>query len=339
MHATTDFSPRRRCRRTGHREAREPTSHPSAPGGDWADLGIYLREIARTPLLTRQEEVDLARRIELADAAALQLAADEGALPADERRSLAALAADGREAAEAFARANLRLVVGLAARYRGRGLGLPDLIQEGNLGLLTAVRKFAWRRGHRFSTYATWWIRQALDRAVADQSRTVRLPVHMHDAVRRLHRRRAALHAALGREPRPDELASALGVAEGALGRIIAADRRMLSLDAPREGAEGDWGSLGELLVDEAIPDPALASEGHALAGDVAHALRCLDERSAHVVRRRFGLGCGAPATLAEAGDELGLSRERVRQIELAAIERLRCPAIRARLESYRDVR
>jgi RNA polymerase primary sigma factor len=327
MHATTEPAPRRRCRPTGHREAREPTGRSSARGGDWADLGTYLREIARTPLLTRQEEADLARR----------LAAGEEAVPEGERHALAAVAAEGHTAAEAFARANLRLVVGLAAKYRGRGLGLPDLIQEGNLGLLPAVRKFSWRRGHRFSTYATWWIRQALDRAIADQSRTVRLPVHMHDAVRRLHRRRATLHTALGREPRPDELASALGVAEGALGKIVAADRRMLSLDAPREGTEGDRSSLGELLVDEAIPDPALASEGHALVADVADALHDLDERSAHVVRRRFGLGGGAVATLAEVGEELGLSRERVRQIEQAALERLRAPETRARLATYRD--
>ena len=239
-------------------------------------------------------------------------------------------------ASEAFVGANLRLVVSVARKYAVPGVSLPDLIQEGNLGLLTAVRKFAWRRGCRFSTYATWWIRQAIDRAIADQSRTVRLPVHMHDAVLRLQRRRDELHVALGRDPQPAELAAALATTEEGLGKIAAADRRMLSLDAPLAGDADGGASLGDLLADDATT-AARAIEDRLLAADVGLALLCLDEREANILRRRFGIGGGETATLAEVGEELGLSRECIRQIEQAALEQLRAPALRARLDSYRE--
>src|SRR4051794_20302254 len=201
MHDSADLAHDRQ-RRDPRRGSRAPADDPIAPGVERDGLRAYLRAIAGTPLLNRRQEIDLARRIELADDAGRRLRAIERAAGADkarpddaERRALAALVEDGQQAAQDFARANLRLVVSVARKYVGRGLSLPDLVQEGNLGLLTAVRKFAWRRGCRFSTYATWWIRQALDRAIADGSRTVRLPVHMHDAVRRLRRRRDDLHA------------------------------------------------------------------------------------------------------------------------------------------------
>ena len=302
----------------------------------------YLRAIAPTPLLTRPEEIALARRIELAADAARRLQEGAGAttrlarLTAAERRALVALVEDGREATRAFACANLRLVISLARRYVGHGLGLPDLVQEGNLGLLTAVRKFAWRKGNRFSTYASWWIRQALERAIADQGRTVRLPVHMHDAVGRMRRRRDALRRALGRDPRPDELATALGIAGERLVRIVAADRRMLSLDAPLGTGRDDGTNLGALLADDG-PTPAKSTEAVLLVIEIEHALRGLDAREAHVLRRRFGLNGAATATLADLGTELGLSRERVRQIERVALEKLRAPALRARLEHYRE--
>mgnify|MGYP001119062520 CR=1 FL=1 len=325
--------------RGSHRAAGDPP----APGGDRDGLRDYLRAIADTPLLTREREIDLARRIERADDAARRLrapaqAAEAGAVSPDPatRRALAACAEDGQLAAEEFARANLRLVVSVARRYVGRGLALPDLIQEGNVGLLAAVRKFGWRRGFRFSTYATWWIRQAIDRAIADGSRTVRLPVHMHDAVRRLRRRRADLRAALGRDPRPGELADALGTTEEGLAKIVAADRRMLSLDAPLAPGEGGAASLGDLLAD-ADATPVAATEERLLADDVELALLCLDGREAHVLRRRFGLGGGTAATLGEVGAELGLSRERVRQIELVALDKLRTPTLRARLAAYAE--
>ena len=285
-----------------------PTAETPTGGAD--AVRLYLREIGAIPLLRHEQEVALARRVEAGDT----------------------------DAAALFVRANLRLVVRIAKTYGGRGLTLPDLIQEGNLGLIRAVQKYDWRTGYRFSTYATWWIRQAITRAIADQGRTIRLPVHMGDAVHRARRTREDLRHALGREPAAEDVAAALGVSPGRLAAIEAAERVPVSLDAPRDAAGWET-ALGEQVADEGAPDPVRAV-GEALLGeDIDAVLRCLEPREALVLRKRFGLGEERACTLGELGAQLGLCRERVRQIEQAALEKLRSPALRRRLAAYAEER
>ncbi|MEX2426366.1 MAG: sigma-70 family RNA polymerase sigma factor [Thermomicrobiaceae bacterium] len=257
-------------------------------------IRLYLREIAETPLLTAAEEVELAKRIENGDMDALQR----------------------------FVRANLRLVVSIAKRYVGRGLSMLDLIQEGNIGLMRAVDKFDWRRGFRFSTYATWWIRQAITRSISDQGRTIRLPVHMADSITRYRRTAAQLNQEFGRPPFPEEIAEAMSVAPEKVEQIMRAAHRTISLDKPV--GEEDEASLGDLIADVVSKAPEEVAEESMLERDVARVLETLNPRERLVLQLRFGLGNGSPHTLAEVGEYLDISRERVRQIENEALRKLR---------------
>ena len=255
---------------------------------------LYLREIAETPLLTHAKEIDLAKRVENAD----------------------------QDAVQAFVRANLRLVVSIAKRYVNRGLTLLDLIQEGNIGLMRAVQKYDWRKGFRFSTYATWWIRQAITRAIADQSRTIRLPVHMGDSISRYRKTLNLLAQEFGRQPTPEEVAEAMAVQPEKIHQIVQAAQRTISLETPI-GSE-DETSLGDLIADEVSETPYDAAAEMMLKRDVNEALDRLTAREKLVLQLRFGLGHGHQHTLAEVGEQLQISRERVRQIENEALQKLR---------------
>ncbi len=255
---------------------------------------LYLREIAETPLLTHDQEISLAKRVEDSD----------------------------QEAVQQFVRANLRLVVSIAKRYVNRGLTLLDLIQEGNIGLMRAVQKYDWRKGFRFSTYATWWIRQAITRAIADQSRTIRLPVHMGDSISRYRKTLNRLAQTLGRQPTAEEVAEAMEVPPEKIHQIVQAAQRTISLETPI-GNEDDT-SLGDLIADELSETPYEAASESMLKRDINAALDTLTAREKLVLQLRFGLGAGHQHTLAEVGDQLQISRERVRQIENEALQKLR---------------
>src|SRR5690606_21172471 len=270
-------------------------------------IRLYLRDIAQAPLLTAEEEVELAKRIEEGDVEALQR----------------------------FVRSNLRLVVSIAKRYVGRGLSLLDLIQEGNLGLIRAVQKYDWRRGYRFSTYATWWIRQAITRAIADQGRTIRLPVHMIDSITRYRRTVMQLTQELGRPPRAEEVAEAMSVPPEKVEQFIRAAQRTISLEKPI--GEDEEGTLADLIADEVARSPEEEAVETLLQRDVAEVLEELTPRERLVLQLRFGLGNGSPHTLSEVGQQLDISRERVRQIESEALRKLRRRAA-DRLAAYAEL-
>jgi RNA polymerase primary sigma factor len=282
-------------------------------------LRLYMTEAAATPLLTAEEEVALARQIAAGVRAAEQLASGQGS--PEERARWEAEVAAGQAARKRLIEANLRLVVSVARRYLGRGLPLADLIQEGNLGLFRAVDKFDPERGFRFSTYAYWWIRQAISRAVADQARTVRLPVHLIELLGKLGKAANAVEQRLGREARPAEIAAELGVSVDQVELAQMAAREPLSLDLDL-GEDGD--TLGELVADEDAPPTEEAAELADLRAAVAAALDTLEPAQSAVLRLRFGLDGGRPHTLREVGQRLGISGERARQLEAAGLHRLR---------------
>jgi RNA polymerase primary sigma factor len=299
---------------------------------------MYLREIGRVPLLTATEEVELARRIEGGAAASERLADLDAAgalgdLPADESRALQRLADDGDEAKSVLIQANLRLVVSIAKRYVGRGMQFLDLIQEGNMGLMRAVEKFDYTKGFKFSTYATWWIRQAITRSIADQARTIRIPVHMVESINRVHRMQRQLVQELEREPTVDELADAVGMSTERVREIQRISLDLLSLDAPV--GEEDDSYLADFIKDDGAEEPLDAATRQMLQEAVKEVLDELNEREKDVVIMRFGLDDAQARTLEEVGRQFGVTRERIRQIESKTLAKLRHPHRSQKLRDY----
>ena len=298
-----------------------------------ADLvRVYLNEIGKVPLLTAADEVELAKRIE-AGLYAEHLLTASNSFSAARRRDLRALVIDGSRAKDHLLRANLRLVVSLAKRYTGHGMPFLDLIQEGNLGLIRAVEKFDYTKGFKFSTYATWWIRQAISRAMADQSRTIRLPVHLVEQVNKLQRLRREMNQSLGREATDAELAVELDVPEERIRELIDLSRDLVSLDQT-VGTDDD-AALGDFIADDTAPAAEAAVEAGLMRTQLRSVLGTLEAREAAVVRMRYGLDDGQPRTLDEIGRAFKLSRERIRQIERETMAKLRHPSRAQALRDY----
>jgi len=292
-------------------------------------VGLYLKEMSRVPLLTLEDEVSLAKRIENARQAGNELSQLKGRGMLKRRRELEAVLKDGILAREHLIKANTRLVVSIAKKYVGRGVPFLDLIQEGNLGLMKAVEKFEYRRGFRFSTYATWWIRQTITRAIADQGRTIRVPVHMVDRIRQMRRTSLEMEQGLGRPPTLEELAGEMSLDKGKLEWMQKVSWSPISLDSPvGDDEEADFGMYVE---DKASPSPAQLVYAAMLKERIEEVLATLSPREARILRLRFGLDGNHPYTLEEVGRKFGLTRERIRQIEGKALRRLRHPR-RARL-------
>ncbi len=304
-------------------------------GGVSDPVRMYLKEIGKVPLLTAAQEVNLAQRIEAGLAAALQIAEANGSLSSMDERSLHAGVADGLRAKRQLIEANLRLVVSIAKRYVGRGMLLLDLIQEGNLGLMRAVEKFDYTKGFKFSTYATWWIRQAITRAIADQARTIRIPVHMVETINKVTRVQRQMVQEKGREPTVEELGEKLGMVPERVREIQRISQEPVSLEAP-VGDEDD-SLLGDFVEDPGAIAPADAAARALLTEAVEEALEQLSERERRVVRLRFGLDDGQLHTLEEVGKEFGVTRERIRQIESKTLAKLRHPTRSQRLRDYLD--
>jgi RNA polymerase primary sigma factor len=285
-------------------------------------LRMYLREAAQTPLLTAAEEVELARRIEMCRVAYEELS--HGNLSTHRQKELQRIIEEGRIAREHLIRANTRLVISVARRYIGHGLPITDLIQEGNIGLMRAIRNYDYRRGFKFSTYATWWIRQAISRALADQSRTIRLPAYISDQIGRMRRTQMEMQQRLGRTPTNEELAAAMEMPLARIEQMIESNAQPVSLEAPV--SEEEEAELGDLLEDINAPNPEEAVEDTMETEEVRRRMEELPEREREIIRLRFGLGEEEPLTLAEIGERLGITRERARQLEIQAIERLRNP-------------
>jgi RNA polymerase primary sigma factor len=292
---------------------------------------LYLHEIGATDLLTMEEEVWLSKRIELGRFAEERLL--EVDLPLAERRSLEAIRLDGSAARDHLIQANLRLVVSVAKRYVGRGMSFLDLIQEGNIGLMKATEKFDYKRGFKFSTYATWWIRQAITRAISDQSRTIRLPVHVGETINRVRKIAHRLQQILEREPTEEEVARALDLTSERVRQILDHSRQPISLEAP-VGNEGD-AFLGDFIEDDKLPQPIEAASHQLMKEQIAEALGKLAERERKIIELRFGLADGKYRTLEEVGREFGITRERIRQIEAKALRKLRHPSYSRRLRGY----
>jgi RNA polymerase primary sigma factor len=278
-----------------------------------------------------EEEVWLSKRIELGRFAEERLL--EVDLPLAERRSLEAIRLDGSAARDHLIQANLRLVVSVAKRYVGRGMSFLDLIQEGNIGLMKATEKFDYKRGFKFSTYATWWIRQAITRAISDQSRTIRLPVHVGETINRVRKIAHRLQQILEREPTEEEVARALDLTSERVRQILDHSRQPISLEAP-VGNEGD-AFLGDFIEDDKLPQPIEAASHQLMKEQIAEALGKLAERERKIIELRFGLADGKYRTLEEVGREFGITRERIRQIEAKALRKLRHPSYSRRLRGY----
>jgi RNA polymerase primary sigma factor len=285
-------------------------------------VGLYLKEAGRVPLLTAEEEVSLAKRMEQGLIAQAQVDEYGDELPMDDRYDLQRIIEDADLAQEHLIRANSRLVISVAKKYIGRGVPFLDLIQEGNIGLIRAARKFEYQRGHKFSTYATWWIRQAVSRAVADQGRTIRVPVHMGDQINRLRRITLNLTQELGRDPNIDELAVAMETTPDKISTLLEVARRPISLETPTD--EDEESEIGDFVEDTRSPAPSTLTEQEMLREHMATALGKLPEREAHILQLRYGLLDGEMHTLEEVGKAIGVTRERVRQLEAQALNRLR---------------
>ena len=296
-------------------------------------VGLYLKEAGRVPLLTADEEVQLAKRMERGLLAAEKLKEMGDRLSADDRYTLDDMVQDAVDAQEHLVRANARLVISVAKKYIGRGVHFLDLIQEGNIGLIRATNKFEYRRGHKFSTYATWWIRQAVSRAVADQGRTIRVPVHMGDQLNRMRRVQLTLLQELGREPNIDELAQGMETTPDKVEHLMEISRRPVSLETPID-EEGD-STFGDFVEDTSTPSPVDEVAPHLLHEQLQGALNRLPMREAQILRLRYGLEDGRVYTLEEVGHTIGVTRERVRQLEAQALNRLRQSSAHIILRDY----
>jgi RNA polymerase primary sigma factor len=292
---------------------------------------IYLREIGRVPLLTAEEEVELAKSIE-AGLFAEEKVAKAAIITPGERADLELLARDGVRAKQRLIEANLRLVVSIAKRYVGRGMLFLDLIQEGNLGLIRAVEKFDYTKGYKFSTYATWWIRQAITRAIADQARTIRIPVHMVETINKLVRVQRQLHQDLGREPSPEEIGIEMGLSPERVVEIQRVAQEPVSLQSPIGEEDSD---LGDFIEDADAVVPIEAAAFILLQDQLDGILGSLSDREQRIIQLRFGLTDGHPRTLEEVGREFGVTRERIRQIESKTLAKLRHPTRAQMLREY----
>ncbi len=296
-------------------------------------IGLYLKEMSRVPLLSIQEELDLAVRIEKGQRARLELMSLAGRQPASTRRRLDSAIKDASQAREHLIKANTRLVVSIAKRYMGNGVSFLDLIQEGNLGLMKAVEKFDHHRGFRFSTYATWWIRQTITRAIADQARTIRVPVHMTDRIRQFYKAGRDLEQKLGRQATIEEIACEMNLDPRKVQWIMKVSWLPLSLESP-VGDEED-SELGYFVEDMLTPSPLQSAYESMLKEKLEEVLSSLTPREARVLRLRFGLDDGNAYTLEEVGRKFGLTRERIRQIEGRALRQLRQPRRSRQLKEY----
>ncbi len=296
-------------------------------------VGLYLKEMARVPLLSLEEEVDLAKRIERGKKCENELLKSNGRCSPERQAEIENHIEDSHIARDHLIKANTRLVVSIAKRYMGRGVPFLDLIQEGNLGLMKAVEKFDYHRGYRFSTYATWWIRQTITRAIADQGRTIRVPVHMSDRIRRLYKVAHQLEQDLGRKPSPEEIAHVLEADPRKVQWMMRVSWRPLSLETPV--GEDEDSELGSFVEDEGTPTPTQSAYQHLLRDKIEDVLATLSPREARILRLRFGLHNGRSYTLEEVGQKFGLTRERIRQIEGKALRRLRHPRRARQLRDY----
>jgi RNA polymerase primary sigma factor len=310
----------------------ERTAYPDDIASGVGDsVRLYLQEIGETDLLTMQEEVWLAKRMERGKLAEEYLL-DES-LTSDIRAGLDSDKLDGELARAHLIRANLRLVVSVAKKYVGRGLSFLDLIQEGNIGLMKATDKFDYKRGYKFSTYATWWIRQAITRAISDQSRTIRLPVHVGETINRVKKTGHRLQQILEREPTQEEIARAMDVSDDKVRQVLDVSRHPISLEAP-VGQDGD-AFLGDFIEDDSMPHPLEIASHELLKSQISDALSKLTERERKIIVLRFGLEDGRFRTLEEVGREFGITRERIRQIEAKALRKLRHPSYSRKLRGY----
>jgi RNA polymerase primary sigma factor len=318
-------------RRHSQDERLEPAEQPSGVGDS---VRLYLQQIGETDLLTMQGEVDLSKRIELGKFAQAQIDESEG-LSLAERKQLLALVDDGERARAHLIQANLRLVVSVAKRYVGRGMSFLDLIQEGNIGLMKATDKFDYKRGFKFSTYATWWIRQAITRSISDQSRTIRLPVHVGETINRVRKTSHRLQQIYEREPTADEIGRAMDMTDEKVRQVLDVSRHPISLEAP-VGQDGE-AFLGDFIEDSALTPPVELASHQLLKMQIAEALDKLSERERRIIVLRFGLEDGKFRTLEEVGREFGITRERIRQIEAKALRKLRHPSYSRQLRGYLD--
>ncbi|MEP7288912.1 MAG: sigma-70 family RNA polymerase sigma factor [Chloroflexota bacterium] len=295
-------------------------------------VGLYFRQMAQEPLLTAQEEIELAKRIE----SGKDMSEKMGQLRRGDRTQRSesqAIVEDGQAAREHLGRANTRLVVSIAKRYMGQGLPFPDLIQEGNVGLMRAVDKYDYKRGNRFSTYATWWIRQAITRALAQKTRTIRIPLHMTERIRQMYRTAQLLEQNLGRRPTPEEIAMEMELPAESVRSMMDASQHAIALERP-VGDDGD-SEFGDFIEDQDSPSPVESATQHLLQETIEEVLSELTPRQSHILRLRFGLGGGDPHTLEEIANKFGLSRERIRQLEKEALRRLRHPRLAHNLRDY----
>ena len=295
---------------------------------------MYLKEIGKVPLLSPEEEIDLAQKMSSGNLAQEQLdSAEEGSLSAEETAQLKALLKEGEKAKQKLAEANLRLVVSIAKRYVGRGMLFLDLIQEGNLGLIKAVEKFDYTKGYKFSTYATWWIRQAITRAIADQARTIRIPVHMVETINKVIRVSRQLLQELGHDPSPEEIADEMAMPVDKVREILKIAQEPVSLETPI-GEEED-SHLGDFIPDEGASEPSEAASFTLLKEQLVDVLSTLTPREEKVLKLRFGIEDGRTRTLEEVGKEFNVTRERIRQIEAKALRKLRHPSRSKKLKDF----